>query len=584
MQRVVRSIGLLILLSAALHAQDVTVKIIAFNDFHGNLQSPGESRATPSGPEVPVGGADYLAGYVARLKSENPLHVVVSSGDLTGAAPLVSTLFHDEGTVEVMNRMGLDINAVGNHEFDHGLAELERKQHGGCIAHDPDSCVGASAGTHVPFEGAKFQYLAANVYDASGKTIFPPYLVKTFDGVKIAFIGLTLKETPTIVVPENIKGLRFTDEATTINAVVRKLRPQGISAFVVLLHQGGLQSGTGSRDINGCAGDMEGTPIRSIVSKLDNAVDLVLSAHTHEAYVCSVPNRAGRNIPVTSAAAFGRVVTDVDLTIHKQTRRVTHITTHNILVDRTNPEIQPDLAIQHIVDGYAALAAPIVNRVVGSIAAAIPKTSAPSGESPMGDLIADAQLEFTRPPAKGGAVVAFTNDGGIRAGLPYEPQAPGIPVGKVTYGELFIAQPFQNNLVTMTVTGDQIRILLEEQFKGCALGSPTPDKDIPKNDRTLEVSEGFSYTWNRNAPACHKVDAASIRIDGVPVNPSAHYRITVNSLLADGGEQFYILKRGTHRRVDGVDLDAMSAYLARHPKISPVVPHRISVTGEVRGE
>ena len=580
LQRVVRRIGLLLFLSAALHAQDVTVRIIALNDFHGNLQSPGEFRATPSDPQVPVGGADYLAGYVARLKSENPLHVVVSSGDLTGAAPLVSTLFHDEGTVEVMNRMGLDINAVGNHEFDQGVAELQRKQHGGCIAHDSNSCKGAFVGTHVPFEGAKFQYLAANVYDASGKTIFPPYLVKNFDGLKIAFIGLTLKETPTIVVPENIKGLRFTDEATTINAIVRKLRPQGISAFVVLLHQGGLQSGTGSRDINGCAGDMEGTPVRSIVSKLDNAVDLVLSAHSHEAYVCSLPNRAGRNIPVTSAAAFGRVVTDVDLTIHKQARHVTHIATHNILVDRTNPEIQPNPAIQHIVDGYAALAAPIVNRVVGSIAAAIPKTEAPSGESSMGDLIADAQLESTRLSAKGGAVVAFANGGGIRAGLPYEPPAPGIPVGKVTYGELFSAQPFQNNLVTMTLTGYQIRILLEEQFKGCALGSPTPDRDMPTSDRMLEVSQGFSYTWNRNAPACHKIDPAGIRIDGVRVNPSAPYRVTVNSLLADGGAQFYILRQGTDRLVGPVDLDAMTAYLAKHPRISPVVPHRISVTGE----
>lgn len=580
MQRVVRSIGLLIFLSAALHAQDVTVKIIAFNDFHGNLQSPGEFRATPTGPQVPVGGADYFAGYVARLKSENPLHVVVSSGDLTGAAPLVSTLFHDEGTVEVMNRIGLGINAVGNHEFDQGIAELQRKQRGGCIPNDPNSCKGAFVGTHVPFEGAKFRYLAANVYDASGKTIFPPYLIKTFDGLKIAFIGLTLKETPTIVVPENIKGLRFADEATTINAIVRKLHPQGIAAFVVLLHQGGLQSGTGSRDINGCAGDMEGTAIRSIVSKLDNAIDLVLSAHTHEAYVCSLPNRAGRNIPVTSAAAYGRVLTDVDLTISKQTRHLTHIVTHNILVDRTNPEIQPDPAIQHIVDRYAALAAPIVNRVVGSIAAAIPKTEAASGESPMGDLIADAQLEFTRPSAKGGAVVAFANAGGIRAGLPYESPAAGIPAGKVTYGELFSAQPFQNNLVTLTLTGDQIRILLEEQFKGCALGSPTPDREIPRTDRTLEVSEGFSYAWNKNAPACHKVDPASIRIGGVPVNPSARYRVTLNSLLADGGDQFYILRQGTDRRVGAVDLDAMTAYLAKHPRISPVVPHRISVTGE----
>lgn len=578
MRRASSILALALLATTALHAQTVTVKIIAFNDFHGNLQSPGKFSSAQNSPNVPAGGADYLAGYIAHLKSENPLHTVVSAGDLTGAAPLVSTLFHDEGTIEVSNRLGLEINAVGNHEFDHGIRELQRKQHGGCIPNDPNSCKGASVGTPVPFEGAKFQYLAANVYDAStNKTIFPPYLIKTFAGLKIAFIGLTLKETPTIVVPASIKGLRFTDEATTINALVRKLQPQGIAAFVVLLHQGGLQTVTGTRDINACVGDMQGTSLRSIVSKLDNAVDLVLSAHSHEGYVCSLPNSTGRDIPVTSASSAGRVLTDVNLTIDRQTRHVTHISAHNLVVDRTNPEIKPDLAIQHIVDGYAALAAPIVNRVVGSISAEIPRTVNPAGENAMGDLIADAQLEFTSPPAKGGAVVAFANEGGIRAGLPYQPPSPGIEKGQVTYGELFTAQPFANNLVTMTLSGDQIRILLEEQFKGCALGSPTPEKDIPMDDRTLEVSEGFSYTWDKNAPACHKVDPASIRINNVPVDPTARYRVTVNSLLADGGAQFYILKQGTNRLVGPVDLDAMLAYLKKHPAISPISPHRITL-------
>jgi 5'-nucleotidase len=571
------SILALAVLAITAHAQDITVKIIAFNDFHGNLQSPGKFRSGPNSPDVPAGGADYLAGYVALLKSENPLHVVVSSGDLTGAAPLVSTLFHDEGTIEVMNRLGLEINAVGNHGFDHGNTELQRKAHGGCVPNDANSCKGPSVGTPIPFEGAKFQYLAANVYDASNKTIFPPYVIKTYAGLKIAFIGLTLKETPTIVVPDSIKGLRFTDEATEINALVHKLRPQHIAAFIVLVHQGDLQAVKGPRDINACVGGLQGSSIRGIVSKLDNAVDLVLSAHSHEAYVCSLPNSAGRSIPVTSANAFGRVLTDIDLTVNKRTRRVTHIATHNILIDRTNPEIKPDLAIQHIVERYAALAAPIVNRVVGSISAEIPRTVGPSGENAMGDLIADAQLEFTSPPAKGGAVVAFANEGGIRAGLPYESHAPGVLAGKVTYGELFTAQPFQNNLITMTLTGDQIRILLEEQFKGCALGSPTPEKDIPMDDRALEVSEGFSYTWDKNAPACSKVDPASIRINNAPVDPAAGYRVTVNSLLADGGAQFYILKQGTQRLVGPVDLDAMVAYLAKHPAVSPVAPHRITL-------
>src|SRR6185312_7797171 len=370
-------------------AQDFHLKIIAFNDFHGNLQSPGRLRANAQSREAAAGGVDYLAGYVARLRAENPLNVVVSAGDLTGASPLVSALFHDEPTIETMNRLGLEINAVGNHEFDNGLQELKRKQHGGCFAGDGNTCEGAKVGTPTPFEGAKFQYLAANVYDKrTGRTIFPGYTIKTFKGVKVAFIGLTLKDTPTIVIAKNVAGLKFTDEADAINGIVRRLKPQGVTVFVVLIHQGGFQKREGAADINGCAGGLKGYPIESIVNRLDDAVDVVFSAHTHVSYVCRVANSKGRAIPVTQASSFGRVLTDADLTIDQQTGRVRNVTTRNLLVDRTNPEIEPDLALRRIVDRYAALAAPIVNRVVGSIARDVPKEVNAAGESAMGDLIA----------------------------------------------------------------------------------------------------------------------------------------------------------------------------------------------------
>jgi 5'-nucleotidase len=577
LRRTAHTILLALILPAAAHAQTFHLKIIALNDLHGNLESPGKVAAHSQSPAVPVGGVDYLAAYIAQLKQQDPDNIVVSAGDLTGASPLISSLFHDEPTIEAANRLGLELNAVGNHEFDHGIAELRRLQNGGCSTLDANTCKGALTGTPVPFEGAHFQYLAANVFStATGKTIFPAYAIRTWHGVKVAFIGLTLTGTPDMVIHKNVVGLRFADEAATINANVRRLRAQGVHSFVVLLHQGGLQTGRGPLDINACAGDMIGTPIRAIVAQLDDAVGLVISAHTHEPYICSLPNRAGRTIPVTSASAYGRMITDIDLTIDTRSKRIAAIAAHNLLIDRTNPAIAPDPAIHALVERYAAIAAPIVNRVVGSVAAEIAKPLAPSNESPMGDLIADAQLEATRAPNSGAAVAAFMNEGGIRAGLAFASTTPGVPDGAVTYGQLFAAQPFGDDLVTVTLTGDQIHTMLEEQFIGCALGAP-PGAPPPSSNRSLEVSDGFTYSWSRSAPPCHKVDPAGIKLHGVTLSPSALYRITVNSLLADGGDEIYILKQGTNRIIGLSDLDAMTTYLAKHPSLKPPQTNRIAV-------
>jgi 5'-nucleotidase len=567
----------LVLLSAA-SAQDFTLKIIAINDLHGYVQSPGVFRANAQSPEVPAGGADFLAGYIAHLKSQTPYNIVVSAGDLTGASPLTSALFHDEDTIEVMNRMGLELNAVGNHEFDQGRQEILRFQHGGCSTEDSNTCKGAVTGMPVPFEGAKFQYLAANtIVTSTGKTLFPGYAIKTYNGVRIAFIGLTLKDTPSQVTLGSTAGLHFADEADTTNAIVRDLRKQGIESFVVLVHQGGKQTTKGTPDINACEGGLNGSSIQSIVNRLNDAVDLVLSAHTHLSYICQVPNSAGRKITVTSAGAFGRIVTDIDITLNKETKKVTAVSAHNILVDRTNTTIIPDAEIKSIVDRYAALGAPIVNREVGSITATITKSKDDHSESPLADLIADAQLEATSSPGSGGAVIAFMNTEGARSNIPFASGVAGLDPGKVTYGELFAAQPFRNILVTMTLTGAQIRALLEEQFKGCALGASPGDDEAPSGDRWLDVSEGFTYTENISGAVCNKIDPASMKLHGVTIDPAAKYRVTVNSFLADGGALFHVLPKGTDRLIGSPDIDAMAAYFAKHPSIAPVQPHRINV-------
>ncbi len=567
----------LVVLSAA-RADEIKLKIIAFNDFHGNLQSPGKIRANAQSPNVDAGGVDFLAGYIKQLKSENPNNVVVSAGDLIGASPLVSALFHDQDTIDAMNRLGLELNAVGNHEFDKGKQELLRMQNGGCFKPDGIKCE-EKEGVPATFGGAKFQFLAANVFDTStGKTLFPGYALKTYNGVKVAFIGLTLKQTPTMVVPSGVAGLRFDDEADSINGIVRKLRKQGIESFVVLIHQGGNQTTRGTPDINACEGGLSGTPIEAIVGKLDDAVDLVISAHTHQPYICRIPNSAGRKIAVTSAASYGRLVTDIDVSIDTKTKDVTNVAARNIVVDRTNAAgIVVDAALKTSVDRYAALAAPVTNREVGSIAADITKALSPSGESSLGDLIADAELEATKSSASGGAVAAFMNEGGIRTDIYFASNAPGVKDGSVTYGKLFPVQPFGNNLVTMTLIGAQIKTLLEEQFKGCALDFPAGNASPPPTNRILQVSEGFSYTWNPEGAPCDKVDAGTIKINGAAVDPSAQYRVTVNNYLADGGDQFYVLKKGSDLIGGPLDLDALTSYFANHRSLPPAEPHRISV-------
>jgi 5'-nucleotidase len=564
-----------------------TVKIIAFNDFHGQLESPGTLRVNgaSSTPTVSVGGIDYMAGHIARLQAQNPNSVVVSAGDLIGATPLVSALFHDEPTIEVMNRAGLEFNAVGNHEFDEGKDELKRMQEGGCHPTDPNSCKGASVGTPVPFEGAKFKFLAANVEEtATGKTIFPPYSVKTFGKTKVGFIGMTLKETPTIVTPSGVAGLTFKDEAATVNALVPKLRARGVETIVVLLHQGGTQPVTQASDtINQCVGGLAGTPMPGIVSQLDDEIDLVISGHTHQAYNCQLPNRNGRLIPVTSANSQGRVLSDINVSINDTNGEVTAIVATNIVVDRGDTNTTANAQVASIVNGYKTIATPIANRVIGEITASMSNTAASAaGEIALGDIIADAQLAATTAPGFGDAVAAFMNPGGIRApGLNYASSTAGEGDGKVTYGEAFTVQPFGNSLVTLTLTGAQIHIMLEEQFVGCNATNAPASWLYPAGDttgqtfnRVLQVSEGFSYSWSASGPACDKVDPASIAINGVTVDPNASYRITVNNFLSDGGDKFYVIAQGTNRLGGAQDIDALEAWFN-----NPVADSNLSLPG-----
>jgi 5'-nucleotidase len=522
----------------------VDVQLLAINDFHGNLEPPSGSSGRIG--TTPAGGVEYLATHIAQMRATNPNTLVLSAGDVIGASPLLSGLFHDEPTIEAMNLLGLDYNAVGNHEFDEGAAELLRMQNGGC--HPIDGCQDRD-----PFDGANFQFLAANVVrNDNGKTLFPAYKIRSLAGAKVALIGVVLESTPTIVTPSGVAGLTFLDEAETINALVPKIEAKGVHAIVVLIHEGGIPTG-GYNECPGISG-----PIVDIVHRMSPDVDVVLSGHTHQAYNCQIDNKL-----VTSASSFGRLVTDVDLTIDRATGEVSRMSANNVIVTR---DVAKDPAETALIGKYSAIAAPIGNRVIGSVTTDITRSTTPTGESALGDVIADAQLEATAPAGFGNAVAAFMNPGGIRAEVVFSQISGGEAPGEVTYAEAFNVQPFANSLVTMTLTGAQIDAVLEQQFDNPSLGQ----------NRILQVSGGFAYTWDAAAPAGGRVDPSSIKINGIPVDPSGTYRVTVNNFLADGGDNFTVLGQGTDRLGGAIDLDALVDYFGAHSPVPPGPLNRIT--------
>jgi 5'-nucleotidase len=575
----------------------VNVQLLAINDFHGNLEPPSGSSGAING--TPAGGSEYLATHLSADIAKNPNSLVVGAGDLIGASPLLSGLFHDEPTIEAMNALKLSVTSVGNHEFDEGWTELLRMQNGGCTGPDAtNKCKGGQ------FKGASFNYLSANVlrnptkaqlkavvkYNAGQKAklkkhrafcgkkankkkttckrafkiklkatpkptpLLPPYTIRKIGGVKIGFIGETLKGTPQIVTPTGVVGLTFLDEAATANAYAKVLQKQGVKAIVLLLHQGGQQS-TGV-DINGCTG-FTGDVV-PIVEKLSPAIKVVVSGHTHNYYKCDIAGHL-----VTSASSFGRMVTKINLGIDNQSGVIATATAENEIVTRDVPK---DAAQTAIIDKYKAMSAAIANRVVGTVTTDITRAQNRSGESALGDVIADAQLASTSPANKGGAVVAFMNPGGIRAEIVAAQQSGGEQPGQVTYSELFTVQPFANVMTVLTLTGQQIKDLLEQQF----------DNPTAGQTRFLQVSSGFTYSYRLNAPAGQHVDASSIKINGVVVDPAKQYRVAENNFLATGGDNFTVFKQGTNQLGGDVDLDALVAYFEAKSPIAPGPQNRFT--------
>lgn len=529
---------------AQTRSDTVDVTILAINDFHGHLRPPPGGIAINDPADatnkitVPAGGAEHLATLIKQRKTGAANSVFVAAGDLIGASPFLSAMFHDEPTIESLSMMGLDIAAVGNHEFDEGRDELLRMQNGGC--HPVDDC----RGPH-PFAGATFRYLAASTFDTrTRKPVFPAYEIRLFDGIPVAFIGLTLKATPTIVSPAGVVGLEFRDEAETVNALIPEIKARGVEAIVVLIHEGGFPTG----DYNECPG-ISG-PIVDIVRKFDKAVDVVVSGHTHRAYTCEIDGRL-----VTSGDKYGTLVTAIDLKLDRTTRDVISAKADNIIVRTASYPADP--AQTALLAAYDKVAGPIAARVAGSVTDALSRAPNAAGESPLGDVIADAQLAATAAANAGNAVIAMTNPGGIRTDIP------GKPDGAVSYGDLFASQPFRNQLVTLTLTGAGIKAALEQQWLD------------PKRPRILQVSKDFRYAWDEARPFGMRVLPERMTLKGQRVDPAASYRVTVNAYLAAGGDGFTAFTNGIAAQVGSYDVDALDAYFRANSPVSPGLTDRI---------
>ncbi|MEO7378719.1 MAG: bifunctional metallophosphatase/5'-nucleotidase [Sphingomicrobium sp.] len=530
----------------------VEVQILAFNDFHGNLEPPGLTIAAADG-EVPAGGAAFLATALRQSRIANS--ITVSAGDVIGASPLISSLFLDEPTVDAMNAIGLDLNAVGNHEFDRGAAELQRMQAGGCQKYTSRIPCRVE-----PFGGARFRFLAANVFGADGRTIFPGTALRQVGGIGIGFIGMTLRETPTMVVPTGVAGLRFADEVTTANAAAAQLVAAGAQAVVLLIHQGGAIAGR--FDDQSCPG-LDGA-IVAIVAALDPAIEVVVSGHTHNAYICHLPRPGGGERLLTSAGKYGTLVADIRLSfaggrlagekagfVIVQGAAIANAK-QSVPINPAHPLFAADPAVAAIVARYHAASAKEGERVVGHLGGV---AAMGPGESGAAAVVADSMWFFAKSD------FALTNSGGARADL-----IPG-PGGAVTFAQITALEPFANRLITTTMTGAAVKAVLEQAFASGTNSAERPNVLIP--------SANVHVDYDLSRPAGDRV--TRVTVDGKPLDPARLYRVTVPNFLADGGDNFTLFRGGTDAVERGGDLEAMEAWLATSPP-APTLGRAVDTT------
>lgn len=523
------------------------VSIFSINDFHGHIQPKSPTPLMPRLPDPqtgeikpqPAGGVAYLADALQKLRAPRQHSVFVAAGDLIGASPQLSSLLKDEPTLSALGELGLVATSLGNHELDAGLPELMRKARGECPA---NGCVWPE------FKGPGFPYLAANLLDAnSGRALLPSHVIKEVGGYKVAFVGAVTRDTPLVVVPRAITGLRFADEADTLNALVPQLRAEGAQLLVAVMHEGATQAGGANDPSYACPG-IQGRGV-DIANRLDPAYALIISGHTHQAYTCKIKGRL-----LVQAGSYGGWITESRLTLDAEGKVLdAQAVNHPVL----QSAYQPNPAFVALVQRAAALTAAVRTKPVATLSQGAQRsTRAPFGDGTLGNLVADSQLAYAKK--RGAADIALMNPGGIRADLTVDPGRP------VTMSDLFAIQPFANELVVMSLSGAQLQELLLRQL---------PKGDAPP--RMLQISHSLRYQWTQDADGSSRL--TEVKVDGQPLDLQRNYRVVVNNFMADGGDGLSVLRQGKDRVPLGVDIDAMVEWLSENPAgaMAQIEPGRI---------
>lgn len=516
--------------------EPITLNLVAINDFHGNLEPSKYTYTSASGQSetLRAGGIEALSGALAAWRQEDQDLLFIGAGDLIGASPALSSMWADEPSIEAMNLLGLRVSSVGNHEFDQGRKELLRQQHGGCDSPRPNKACKLAP----DFKGARFTYLAANVLDkATGKPFMPAYRIETVKGVKVGIVGVVLQDTASVAMSSAIAGLDFIGEAEAINRTLPQMRAEGAQVILALVHEGGRTDE--SPEQPNCKGLTGG--VVDIVKKLDPAIRLVITGHSHQGYLCQVDGRV-----VTQADAAGHLLSRIALKVDPKSGAVADIDVRNVVMDPAKFTADPRIAayLANVKErSRAALARPL-----GKLGTAVvARKASDAGEAPLGNLVADAIVAATRNL---GVQIGFMNMGGIRKDLETAD-------GQVaTFGNAQAVLPFGNTLVVMDLSGAQLRRLLEQQW----------DRPGSSSATILQVSQGFTYTWDASRPVGSRVLPGSLKLNGAPIEDGKTYRVVANNFLAEGGDNIPEFAKGTNR-VDTqlVDLDALSDFIAKNP-------------------
>lgn len=556
----------------------VPVQLVSITDFHGYLRPPspadGGTIAGPDGKPQVVGGAAYLATHLKTIRTGKQNSIFFATGDSFAGWPFEVDAHADEPTIEVMNALGVEFDAVGNHELDMSKSFLvDHMAKGKCFGTvGVDSCFTDSTGRR--FHGADFSFQSANIVDATGRTIVAPYTIRWVRdhgrAYPVGFIGLTVPDTPvgsTSYQPD----LKALDPLESANAAAAELTRRGVKAIVLNMHDGGTDA---SPTYDNCVNPSG--PAIELARKVTPQIDAIVTGHWHAAFNCGIADPAGNPRPVVEAANHGRLINEINLQLDRRTGEVLRdkTTSTNHAVTR---DVTPDARIQRIVDYWTAAGARKYAEPVATITGDFTRTANAAGESTFADLAADVHLWTARQngPADLGIIAAKPAVGStaLRGDLLVaNSNKPGDADGRVLLGESWEAYGYGNPVLTVSLTGESLDAALEQQWQTQPNGTV---KFAP-----LAVSGNVAYSYDASRPVGDRVDPADVKIDGVALAPGKTYRVAVLAYTVIGGDGYTAFKAGYSDPVrNNTDHETFAAYLRAHKTLTPAPLTRMTAKG-----